>query len=265
MYNAPTILVVDDESSVRTLMADVLRMQGYQAATARNGKEALELCGGSAGPPDLLITDVIMPPYFNGVELARRLRYLRPGMKVLYVSAFAADPAVGEAFADGNSDFLPKPLSPLVLAQRVEKILEGTLPAMARQARRERGTILLAMADGPRRQWLRDFLVASGVWVLEAQHRAEAVFIGQWHEGPIHLLLTHPQNPGRSGRAWYQSLSTLRPDMQVLFVQDSEDGFHLHPEYSEDEFPSIWMGLREALSKAFAQAPLARTTSHPAS
>lgn len=252
MYNAPTILVVDDESSVRMLMADVLRMHGYQAMTARHSKEALELCGGSAGPPDLLITDVIMPPHFNGVELVRRLRYLRPDMKVLYISAFAGDPEVSQAFADANADFLPKPMSPLVLAQRVEKLLAGTAPAMARQARQERGTVLLAMADGPRRQWMRNFLVASGVWVLEAQHRAEANFIGQWHEGPIHLLLTHPQNPGRPGKAWFNHLQIFRPDMQILFVQEGEDGLHLHPENSEDEFPSMWLGLREALTKLTA-------------
>jgi hypothetical protein len=53
--------------------------------------------------------------------------------------------------------------------------------------------------------------------------------------------------------------------MQTLFVQEAEDGFHLHPEYSEDEFPSIWMGLREALSKAFAQAPVKSEAHYPAS
>lgn len=264
MQNAPTVLVVDDESAVRTLMADVLRMQGYKAATAHHAQEALEMCGGAAGPPDLLITDVIMPPYFNGVELVRRLRFMRHDMKVLYVSAYAADPAVSEAFQDPETDFLPKPLSPLVLAQRVEKILEGTVHALARQARRERGTLLLAMADGPRRQWLRDFLVAGGVWVLEAQHRAEANFIGQWHEGPIHLLLTHPQNTDRSGKLWYSHLKTFRPDMQILYVQEHEDGFHLYPEDSEVEFPSMWMGLRDSLAKAFSTAAGQRESHLPA-
>lgn len=256
MQHAPSVLVVDDESAVRSLMADVLRMHGYHAATARHAKEAWEICAGPAGPPDLLVTDVMMPPHFNGVELVRRLRSLRPDMKVLYVSAYAADPTVSEAFEDPDADFLPKPLSPLVLAQRVERILEGTVHAQVRQARRERGTILLAMADGPRRQWVRDFLVASGVWVLEAQHRAEANFIAQWHEGPIHLLLTPPQGPGKSGRVWYESLLAFRPDLQVLFLHEAEDGFHLLTEDSGEEFPSMWMGLRDSLAKAFAAGPL---------
>lgn len=264
MQNAPTVLVVDDESAVRTLMADVLRMHGYQAATARHGREALEICEGPGGPPDLLITDVVMPPYFSGVELVRRLRLIRPGMKVIYVSAYAADPSVSEAFQDPGSDFLPKPLSPMVLAQRVEKLLEGTAYALARQASKQQGTILLAMADGPRRQWLRDFLVAGGVWVLEAHHRAEANFIGQWHEGPVHLLLTHPQIRGRSEKAWYTHLQTFRPEMQVLFVQESEDGFRLHPETMEEEFPSTWSGLRDSLAKALPTADSHRVASQPA-
>lgn len=258
MHEAPTVMVVDDEGAVRRLMADVLRMHGYQAATARHSEEALALCRGAAGPPDLLITDVIMPPYCNGVELVRRLRLMRPDMKALYVSAHAADPAVSEAFADPDSDFLPKPLSPLILAGRVERILEGTAHDQTRRARRERGTILLAMSDGPRRQWLRDFLVASGAWVLEAQHRAEAAFIGQWHEGPIHLLLTAPDIPGKAGQAWYASMQSFRPAMKVLYVQDLDDGFHLHSEATTEAFPDAWTGLREALRSAATQGIASR-------
>jgi hypothetical protein len=146
----------------------------------------------------------------------------------------------------------------------VEKILAGTRQGEANRRRKEMGTLLLAMADGPRRQWLRDFLVAGGVWVLEAHHRAEANFIGQWHEGEIDLLLTMPFPEDRQDRPWYTSLRALRPNMQMLFVEDAEDGFHLTPEYQDEEFPVQWVGLREALAKAFVGTAALHPSPHGA-
>jgi CheY-like chemotaxis protein len=220
----PRVLIVDDEPAVRSLMADVLRMDGYQVSTARHGAEAVSLCEGERGLPDLLVTDIMMPPHMNGVELVQRLRNRKPDLKALFVSAYAGDPLVSDVLIDGNSDFLPKPLSPIVLSQRVDRILEGTPGATERDACRQRGTVLLSMADPVRRQWIRECLRGSGIWVLEAIHPAEAQFMGQWHEGPIHLLVTDPPKGGGPRDRWFLRLQDLRPAMEVLFLEDEEEG-----------------------------------------
>jgi CheY-like chemotaxis protein len=249
IHRVPRILVVDDEPAVRNLMADVLRMNGYHADTAKHGVEALEMCEWESGPPDLLLTDVMMPPYFDGVELVRRMRVRKPELKALYVSAFAGDPRLAEVFRDRLSDFLPKPLSPIVLLQRVERMLDGTPGAMDRDAFRQRGTILLCVADVHRRQMLRECLTGSGFWVLDAAHPAEAQFLGRWHEGTIHLLLSDPPKAGH-GKQWHRFFGEHRPGMDILFVEEGEDSIRLTPEAPRDEIPELWENVRLSLARA---------------
>lgn len=249
LHRIPRVLVVDDEPAVRSLMADVLRMDGYRIFTARNALEAIEMCEAEPGLPDLLVTDVMMPPHMNGLELAQWLRMGRPDMKALYVSAFAGDPLISEAFKDRQSDFLPKPLSPIVLSHRVQRILEGTPGAWERDACRQRGTVLLCIADTARRQFIRECLRGSGIWVLEAVHQAEAQFMGQWHESPIHLLLTDaPKVRGPKGE-WYQRLQETRPAMEILFVEDGDEGLRLVPDDPRENIPELWIAVRKSLDR----------------
>ncbi|HKP96199.1 MAG TPA: response regulator [Fibrobacteria bacterium] len=249
LHRIPRILVVDDETAVRQLMADVLRMNGYRADTASHGVEALEMCDGEAGPPDLLLTDVMMPPYFDGVELVRRMRARKPELKVLYVSAFAGDPRLAEVFRDDLSDFLPKPLSPIVLLQRVERMLDGTPEAADRDAFRRRGTILLCLADAHLRQMVRECLLGSGFWVLDAAHAAEAQFLGRWHDGAIHLFLSDPPKAGQEGR-WHRFFAEHRPDMDTLFVEEGEESVRLTPAAPRDAIPELWENVRLSLARA---------------
>jgi CheY-like chemotaxis protein len=240
----PNLLVVDDEPSVRTLLADVLRMKGYQPRVARHAVEALEMCL-REGAPDLLVSDIVMPPHYNGVELAQRLRVLRADMKVLYVSAYAPDSAMSQAFGDPLSDFLPKPLSPIVLAQTVEKMLDGTPGAVERDARRRRGTVLMMISDPGRRQIVKECLERSGAWVLDARHPTEAQFIGRWNEGPINLLLMDvPKAAGKGG--WLRRLQHARPDMRTIFVEEEEERFRF-TENSEGADSDFWSGVRKLL------------------
>lgn len=249
LHRIPTVLVVDDEPVVRNLMADVLRMNGYQPSTARHGAEALEMCGSESGPPDLLVTDVMMPPFFNGLELVRRLRYRKPDLKVLYVSAFAGDPLLSGIFEDIHADFLPKPLSPIVLFHRVERMLEGTPGAYARDRCRRRGTVLLCIADPTHRQRVRECLRSTGIWVLDAAHPAEAQFLGQWHDGPIHLLMTDPGKPGQRHH-WSRPLREIRPGMGLLLLEEAEDGLRLTPDATPPGSPDLWENVRQSLSRA---------------
>jgi PAS domain S-box-containing protein len=117
-----TILLVEDDEVVRELARRVLEEQGYRVSVARNGAEALTLARQAGGPPDVLVTDVVMPK-LGGNELARSLRKTRPGLRVLFMSGYAPEVVSSDAFPEAR--FLPKPFSPAALAAEVRALLDA--------------------------------------------------------------------------------------------------------------------------------------------
>jgi signal transduction histidine kinase/ActR/RegA family two-component response regulator len=115
-----TILVVEDEASIRSLAREILEGQGYAVLEAPGADEALRRAAEHAGPIHLLLTDVVMPGK-SGVDLARDLLGLRPGLRVVYMSGYA-DRAV-QADAPGVA-FVQKPFDPTLLARRVRATLD---------------------------------------------------------------------------------------------------------------------------------------------
>jgi two-component system cell cycle sensor histidine kinase/response regulator CckA len=86
----PTILVVDDEETVRLVVGRMLRASGFALLEARDGREALQVVQQREHPPDLILTDVVMP-LLNGGELASRVRASRPDQRFLLMSAYALE------------------------------------------------------------------------------------------------------------------------------------------------------------------------------
>jgi len=123
-----TILLVEDEDEVRRLVRDVLSRQGYTVIEASDPDGALRLSEEFQRPIDLLLSDVVMPQ-MSGPELARRLAPRRPKMKVLFMSGYTDDPALGEG---GRNPLLRKPFAPQDLAHRLRQTLDG--PAQAESA-----------------------------------------------------------------------------------------------------------------------------------
>jgi two-component system cell cycle sensor histidine kinase/response regulator CckA len=117
-----TILLVEDEDVLRTLLAKFLRFYGYAVLEARHGGEALLICERHPGPIHLMVTDVVMPQ-MSGRELADRLIPLRPEMLVLYMSGYTDDAMVHHGVADLAVPFLQKPFKPIDLARQVHDIL----------------------------------------------------------------------------------------------------------------------------------------------
>lgn len=103
-----TILVVDDEASVREALHEVLREHGYTVLVAGDPETALALAKAHAGPIDLLVTDVVMR-YMSGRELAMRLAEARPGVAVIYMSGFDYDNIGHLGVMEPGSVFLQKP------------------------------------------------------------------------------------------------------------------------------------------------------------
>lgn len=119
---AETILLVDDEPSVRRLVSQMLQLTGYTVLEAANGPEALGLMDHAGQPVDLLLTDVVMPS-MNGGTLAQRLSRRFPEMRVLFTSGYIDDTVVQEVVTMG-AQFLPKPFTLEALTQKVRQVLD---------------------------------------------------------------------------------------------------------------------------------------------
>jgi two-component system cell cycle sensor histidine kinase/response regulator CckA len=118
-----TVLLVEDEASIRTLCRQVLVEQGYRVLEAQDGREALERAEAHEGPIDILITDVVMP-HLSGRALADRMQTNRPGIKVLYVSGYTDDAIVRHGVSENAVAFLAKPFTPETLLGRVREVLD---------------------------------------------------------------------------------------------------------------------------------------------
>ncbi len=126
-----TVLVVEDEESIRNLAVEILGRYGYTALAAGNGEEALRIAATHGGTIDLLLTDVVMPG-MGGRGVYERLRLLRPGIKVLYMSGYTDNALVDQGGLDPGIAFLQKPYSPSSLARKVKEVLTGAQTAEGR-------------------------------------------------------------------------------------------------------------------------------------
>jgi len=121
---AETVLVIEDEPAVRSLVRGVLQSRGYTVLQAGRGEEALAVSEQHQGPIHLLLTDVIMPG-MSGRELAKRLGSKRPEMKVVYMSGYTDDAIVRHGLLEQGTAFIQKPFTPSSLARKVREVLES--------------------------------------------------------------------------------------------------------------------------------------------
>src|ERR1051326_5658741 len=118
-----TILVVDDEESLRAVVVDLLSQLGYHVLSAANGKEALKLAGEYPGRIDLLLTDVVMDA-LPGPELAERLLQDRPEMKVIFISGFADGSLAPNGVLKPGTVLVQKPFTIRVLSAKWREVLD---------------------------------------------------------------------------------------------------------------------------------------------
>lgn len=122
-----TILVVDDEESLLTVMGALLTQLGYNILSTSNGPEALALAADYPGKIDLLLTDVLMDP-LSGPALAEELTRSRPEMKVVFISGNAAPLAPDGALKPGTV-LVHKPFTMKLLSAKLREVLESPAPA----------------------------------------------------------------------------------------------------------------------------------------
>jgi len=119
-----TILIVDDEPTVRLLLTDVLGDLGYTLIEAADSLTGLKLLQSDVGI-DLLITDVGLPGGMNGRQMADAGREVRPGLKTLFITGYAESAALGNSSLGAGMQVLTKPFSIDILATRVLELLRG--------------------------------------------------------------------------------------------------------------------------------------------
>jgi two-component system cell cycle sensor histidine kinase/response regulator CckA len=123
-----TLLVVDDEPSVRHLARGVLQAQGYEVLSAANGQDALHVARDHRGSPiRLVVTDVIMP-IMGGKVMVEWLKTTYPNLKILFTSGYTDEAITQSGALEPEVEFLAKPYTPAALTQRVRQMLDTPLP-----------------------------------------------------------------------------------------------------------------------------------------
>jgi two-component system, cell cycle sensor histidine kinase and response regulator CckA len=117
-----TVLLVEDEEGVRSLIQLVLQRNGYKVLEAHNAEEALQMLDSNHGRIHLLLTDLILPR-LSGRELAERVNMKRPEIKCLFMSGYTDDSVVKSGILDHQTPFLQKPFSMETLLQKIREVL----------------------------------------------------------------------------------------------------------------------------------------------
>jgi signal transduction histidine kinase len=119
-----TILVAEDDPSLRDLVSESLRLQGYRVLPASDGPAAVRIWKDQGGRIDLLLTDMVMPGGMLGTDLAAELRRVHPGLRVIFTTGYSPGTAGLAKSLESGSHFLPKPYSPVKLGELVRRCLD---------------------------------------------------------------------------------------------------------------------------------------------
>jgi len=127
-YHAPvstTVLVVEDEITVRSLVVDILEAEGYKVLSAEDAEQALILAKSHDGPIHLVVTDIVMPN-MSGSELAAELLRLRPDTRIIFTSGYSDAEIVRRTQSGAPANFVSKPFTPEELQRKVREVLKDS-------------------------------------------------------------------------------------------------------------------------------------------
>jgi two-component system cell cycle sensor histidine kinase/response regulator CckA len=123
-HGTETVLLVEDEPSVRAVAQRILRTQGYFVLAAENGQDALSVADGHQGNIDLVLTDAVMP-VMSGSDVVRELQARRADIKVLFMSGYTENDMIRRDISTGAGTLLAKPFTAAALSQAVRKVLDS--------------------------------------------------------------------------------------------------------------------------------------------
>jgi PAS domain S-box-containing protein len=117
-----TVLVVDDDVQIRTLIERMLTQNGFTVLAATSAEEALAVCKRQKNPVQLLLTDMVLPK-MNGFELAKSLKASHPGIKILFMSGYTDHSILAHGILDADKTFIQKPFTLDALIRKVQEAL----------------------------------------------------------------------------------------------------------------------------------------------
>jgi CheY-like chemotaxis protein len=124
LRGSETVLLVEDEASLREILCETLQANGYSVLVARDGIEALQIAQAHRGTIQIMVTDVIMPG-MTGPKIVDLLAPTWPGMKVLFVSGYSDESVTRHGLVGPGRAFLSKPFGPEVLLRKVRELLDA--------------------------------------------------------------------------------------------------------------------------------------------
>ena len=201
-----TVLVVEDDDRIRTLVHEVLAAAGYSVMIARNGEEALRESDQSPHPIDLLLTDVVLPQ-LNGKEIAIRVKQRHPAIKVLFMSGYTGNAmSHHDVIEEAKTEFLQKPFTPQALCQKVRALLDtGSLPLRR----------ILVVDDMPAiLDLVSSMLEESGFLVMKASGGRQAREKAKTH--PVDIVLTDLSMPEEEGIETIRALRAQHPNLKII-------------------------------------------------
>jgi DNA-binding NtrC family response regulator len=119
-----TVLLVEDEAALRSMIGEILAEAGYTVIGCGTPEEALAAARDHHGPIQAMLTDVVLPGAGGG-DLAARVAALRPGLRVLYMSGYTDEAIVHHGMLDAGTHFVQKPFTANVLLRRLRDLLEA--------------------------------------------------------------------------------------------------------------------------------------------
>jgi CheY-like chemotaxis protein len=117
------VLVIDDDPTIRMLVAEVLAESGYAVIEAPDGPAGMKVLDSNARI-DLLITDVGLPGGMNGRQVADAARVHRPDLKILFITGYAENAVIGQSRLDKGMHVITKPFAMEIMAHRIREIIE---------------------------------------------------------------------------------------------------------------------------------------------
>lgn len=212
-----TVLVVDDQEQILAATAQILERLGYTALKASSAEEALDVAG--AHDFQILIMDVVLPQ-MSGLSLAHKIATLRPGVSILFFSAYTSEEVLDDHLERrAGVGFLQKPFTAGQLARAVRGVLDipGDPSPEVEATPEGNGESILVVDDDPlTRRFMIRALERLGYHVLEARDPDQALaFASNSH---VHLGVLDVVMPKMTGPELARAISRVKPQVRFLFV-----------------------------------------------